>query len=106
MKMKIVLGTVAAIALTMTLISCSDRKHGESLFPTGFNFPTVPKFLIAIDGASSGTNVNVFPVNPTTGTLGSQVSGGPVDLGITDAISIVVHRNGHFVYAANGTDGS
>src|SRR5438445_11294195 len=105
MKTKFMFGTMAAVALAIALVSCSDGKHGESLFPFN-NFPTVPKFLVAIDGNGSGTNVNVFPVNATSGALGSQVAGGPFDLGLTDAMTVAVHRNGHFTYVADGNDGS
>jgi 6-phosphogluconolactonase (cycloisomerase 2 family) len=99
-------GTMAAIALTIALVSCSDGKHGESLFPTGNQFATNPKFLVAID-AVSGANVNVFPINPGSGALGSPVSGSPFDLGLgDDTMNIAVHPNGHFFYVADGSDGS
>jgi 6-phosphogluconolactonase (cycloisomerase 2 family) len=106
MRAKFIIGTMAAVLLVIGLEACSSGKHGESLFPTGSNFPTVPKFLIAIDGNGSGTNVNVFPVNATSGALGSPVAGAPFDLGLTDAMTIAVHRNGHFTYVADGNDGS
>jgi 6-phosphogluconolactonase (cycloisomerase 2 family) len=61
---------------------------------------------VAID-AVSGANVNVFPINPTSGALGSPVSGSPFDLGLgDDAMNIAVHPNGHFFYVADGSDGS
>jgi 6-phosphogluconolactonase (cycloisomerase 2 family) len=108
MKTKIIVGTTAALLLVIGIVACSDGKHGESLFPVGSNFPTVPKFLIAIDGVNGGstTNVNVFPVNATSGALGSPVAGAPFDKGLTDAMTIAVHRNGHFTYVADGNDGS
>ncbi len=69
-------------------------------------FPTAPKFLIAVDGSGAGTNVNVFPVNATTGVLGAAVSGSPFDLGLTAGMTLAVHPNGHFVYAADPNNGS
>ena len=54
----------------------------------------------------AGGNVNVFPVNATTGVLGAAVTGSAFDLGLTRAMTVAVHPNGHFVYAADGNDGS
>jgi len=65
-----------------------------------------PKFLIAVDASGAGNNVNVFPINATTGVLGSPVSGSPFDMGVFDGMTVVVHPNGHFVYVADGGDGS
>ena len=102
MRTKIIV-SAAALLLACSLISCT----GGNLFPgSSSSFPTIPKFLVAVDGSGVGTNVNVFPINPTTGALGAAVSGSPFDLGLTDGMTLAVHPNGHFVYAADGIDGS
>jgi 6-phosphogluconolactonase (cycloisomerase 2 family) len=51
-------------------------------------------------------NVNVFPLDSTTGVLGAPVSGSAFDLSLTRAMTVSVHPNGHFAYAADGNDGS
>jgi 6-phosphogluconolactonase (cycloisomerase 2 family) len=53
-----------------------------------------------------GNNVNVFPVNPTTGALGARVSGSPFNMVLIDGMTLAVHPNGRFVYAADGSNGS
>lgn len=45
-------------------------------------------------------------MDATTGVLGAAVTGSPFDMGLTDAMTLAVHPNGHFVYAADGNDGS
>jgi hypothetical protein len=57
MKTRIIF-SAAALLLTFTWISCSDG----SLFPGSVAFPTIPKFLVAVDNKGAGTNVNVFPI--------------------------------------------
>jgi 6-phosphogluconolactonase (cycloisomerase 2 family) len=94
MKAKLTLS--AALLIAVTLIGCGGSRKN----------PTIPKFLVALDASGAGTNVNVFPVNATTGVLGAAVSGAPFDLGLTDPMTVVVHPNGHFVYVADGNDGS
>jgi len=91
---------ITTFALVLTLIGC-----GVSA-PTSNTTPTTPKFLLAVDGFAAGTNVNVFPVDATTGVLGAPVSGSAFDLGLTRAMTVTVHPNGHFAYAADGNDGS
>jgi 6-phosphogluconolactonase (cycloisomerase 2 family) len=93
--MKTNLALAVALLLACTLIACGDS-----------HFPTTPKFLVALDASGAGTNVNVFPVDKTTGALGAAVSGSPFDLGLTDPMTIVVHPNGHFLYVADSSDGS
>ncbi len=94
--MKARLTLAAALLLVCTLIGCGDSTH----------FPTTPKFLVAIDGSGAGTNVNVFPVNATTGALGAAVTGSPFDLGLVDPMNIEVHPNGKYLYVSDGSDGS
>jgi 6-phosphogluconolactonase (cycloisomerase 2 family) len=103
MKTRILI-SVAALALALGLISCA----GDRLFPSGgsVSLPTIPKFLIAVDRSGSTADINVFPVNATTGVLGAAVVGSPFDLGLTHGMTLAVHPNGHFVYAADGSDGS
>lgn len=85
-----------ALLLGFALVSCGG----------GPAIPTVSRFLIAVDGNGAGSNVNVFPINATTGVLGTAVGGSPFDLGLTDSITLAVHPNGRYVYAADGIDGS
>ena len=94
MKTKFIL--TAALLLACTLISCGGSPK----------FPTTPKFLMAIDGSGAGTNVNVFPVDATTGALGAAVAGSPFDFGLVDPMNIEVHPNGKYVYVSDGSDGS
>jgi 6-phosphogluconolactonase (cycloisomerase 2 family) len=94
--MKSRLTLAAALLLAGTLIACGDSSH----------FPTTPKFLVAVDDSGAGANVNVFPINATTGALGAPVSGSPFDMGLSNAMTIVVHPNGKFFYAADTVDGS
>jgi 6-phosphogluconolactonase (cycloisomerase 2 family) len=114
MKKRILLSGAVAVLLASILVACV----GGSFFPGGtVAYPTVPKFVVAVDGSNNGgsnfrkgnvanSSVNVFPVNATTGVLGAAVTGSPFDLGVTDAMTMAVHPNGHFVYAADGGDGS
>lgn len=95
MKSKMALG--AALLLVSTLISCAGGNHP---------FPTTPKFLVAIDGTGAGKNVNVFPINATSGVLGAAATGAPFDMSLTDPMTVAVHPNGHSVYVADGNDGS
>lgn len=99
MKAKITLA--AALLLASTWIACGGPPHN----------PTVPKFLVAVDGCAStpcaaGTNVNVFPINATTGALGTAVTGAPFNMGLADPIVVEVHPNGKWFYVADGSDGS
>ena len=94
MKTKLTLS--AALLIACTLIGCGSSHKN----------PTIPKFLVALDVNGAGTNVNIFPINATTGALGAAVTGSPFDKGLTDAITVVVHPNGHYVYIADGADGS
>jgi hypothetical protein len=73
MKTRILLSAAAILLLTLALISCSDDRRTPSVVV----FPTTPKFLIAVDGSGAGTKVNVFPIDATTGVLGTAVSGSP-----------------------------
>jgi 6-phosphogluconolactonase (cycloisomerase 2 family) len=93
--MKASLTLVAALLLVCTLVACGNS-----------NFPTTPKFLVAVDDTGAGANVNVFPINATTGALGTAVSGSPFDMGLSNAMTIVVHPNGKFFYVADTVDGS
>ena len=93
--MKASLTLAAALLLACTLIGCGNS-----------HFPTAPKFLVAVDDSGVGTNVNVFPVNATTGALGAAVSGSPFNMGLSNAMTIVVHPNGKFFYVADDSDGS
>ena len=93
--MKTSLTLAAALLLAATLIACGNS-----------HFPTTPKFLVAVDDTGAGTNVNVFPINATTGALGAAVSGSPFDMGLSHAMTIVVHPNGKFFYVADTVDGS
>jgi 6-phosphogluconolactonase (cycloisomerase 2 family) len=104
MKTRILLSAAAVLLLAFVQISCgSDSKP-----PVAAANPTTPKFLMAVDGNNGmgGNNVNVFPVNSTTGALGAPVSGSPFNMGLTDGMTLAVHPNGRFVYAADGVDGS
>lgn len=105
MKKRILLSGAVAVLLASILVACA----GGSFFPGGtVAYPTVPKFVVAVDGSNNGgsnfrkgnvanSSVNVFPVNATTGVLGAAVTGSPFDLGVTDAMTMAVHPNGHFV---------
>ena len=65
-----------------------------------------PKFLVAVDSGTAGSNVTVFPINSTTGALGAAVVGSPFNMGLTNGFNLVVHPNGHWVYAPDSNDGS
>jgi 6-phosphogluconolactonase (cycloisomerase 2 family) len=102
--------TKALVALTFVLAlaagvlaGCSsgqlDTLLGGSV---GFTLVKTPKFMVAIDATSGATtNVNVFPVNATTGVLGAAVSGSPFDRGLSNGMVVMVHPNGHWVYVAD-----
>ena len=102
MKTRVLLSAAAVMLLALVLVSCADHDRVSPVVV----FPTTPKFLIAVDGGAAGTNVNVFPVDPTTGVLGAAVSGSPFDMGLTFAMTMAVHPNGHFVYTADANDGA
>ncbi len=102
MKTRIPFSAPASVLLALVLVSCS----ADSRSPSVGAFPTTPKFLIAVDGSGAGTNVNVFPINATTGVLGASVSGSPFDLGLTAGMTMAVHPNGHLVYVADANNGS
>ena len=102
MKTRIPFSAPASVLLALVLASCS----ADSRSPSVAAFPTTPKFLIAVDGSGAGTNVNVFPINATTGVLGASVSGSPFDLGLTACMTMAVHPNGRFVYVADANNGS
>ena len=63
-------------------------------------------FVTKSEQNSFSCGCSVFPINATTGVLGAAVSGSPFDLGLFDGITLAVHPNGRFVYAADGLDGS
>lgn len=99
MKAKFNLAT--ALLLASTWIACGGPPHN----------PTVPKFLVAADGCSitpcaAAANVNVFPINATTGALGTAVTGAPFNMGLADPMMVEVHPNGKWFYVADGSDGS
>ena len=99
-----VITTAAILVITLVSTSCdSDTKKAASVVPP---LPTIPKFVVSIDGSGAGTNVNVFSVNATTGVLGAAVTGSPFNMGLTNGMTLEVHPNGHFVYAADSIDGS
>jgi|SRR5579863_2095456 len=104
MRKRTLVSGAVAVLLALILVACV----GGSFFPGGavVVYPIIPKFLVAVDGSGAGTNVNVFPVNATTGVLGAAVVGSPFDMGLTDGMTLAVHPNGKFVYAADGSDGS
>jgi 6-phosphogluconolactonase (cycloisomerase 2 family) len=104
MKTRILLSAAAVLLLAFVQISCGS----DSTPPVAAVNPTTPKFLVAVDAnkGMGGNNVNVFLVNSTTGALGAAVSGSPFNRGLTDGMTLAVHPNGHFVYAADGIDGS
>lgn len=104
MKTRILLSAAAVVLLAFVQISCG----GDSKPAVNATNPTTPKFLVAVDAnkGQGGSNVNVFPVNATTGVLGAAVSGSPFNMGLTDGMTLAVHPNGRFVYAADGNDGS
>lgn len=93
-------GMILLLSVAIVLTACSGSSTSAVVNPT------VPKFLLAIDGTAAGTNVNVFPIDQNTGALGSAVAGSPFDMGMADGMTVVVHPNGRFVYAADGSDGS
>lgn len=100
MKSKIALAS--ALLLIGTLIACAGGSH---------TFPTTPKFLLAVDGClttpcAAAANVNVFPINSTTGALGAAVSSSPFNMGLADPMTVEVHPNGTWFYVADGSDGS
>lgn len=97
---------VALFLIAATLIGCTGAGPAVDILGGGAPFPTTPKFVVAIDTDTSGNNVNVFPIDATAGTLGSAVSGSPFDLGFSNALTIAVHPNGHWLYVADGSDGS
>jgi len=94
--MKAKFALAGSLVLVCMLIACGG----------GPNYPTTPKFLVAIDNSGPGANVNVFPINATTGALGTAVNGAPFDMGLTDPMTIEVHPNGKYFYVADGNDGS
>jgi 6-phosphogluconolactonase len=101
MKTRILLGA-AGLLLLLVLFACTDGSIFPGAAPNAIVAnPTVPKFLISIDGSGAGTNVNVFPIDATTGILGTAVAGSPFDLGLVNGMTLAVHPNGHFVYAAD-----
>jgi len=91
------------------LVGCGNLSDGV-LFPGGgggINIPLTPAFLVAVDSHVATTaTVNVFPIDSTTGELGAAVGGSPFDMGISGAMNVVVHPNGHWIYVADGDDGS
>jgi hypothetical protein len=90
MKTRILLSVAAILLLAFVLVSSSDDKRSPSVAA----FPTTPKFLIAVDGSGAGTNVNVFPIDATSGVLAAAVSGSPFDLGLTADMTLAVHLMG------------
>ena len=97
--------STTAILLIALFFAC-DSDSKKAIVPIAPAFPTVAKFVVAIDGSGVGSNVNVFPVNATTGALGAAVAGSPFNMGLTNGMTLEVHPNGHFVYAADSLDGS
>lgn len=97
--------TAAMLLIALFSASC-DSDSRKVVVPPVPVFPTAAKFVVAIDGSGAGTNVNVFPVNATTGVPGAAVAGSPFDMGLTNGMTLEVHPNGHFVYAADSLDGS
>jgi 6-phosphogluconolactonase (cycloisomerase 2 family) len=105
-RTKAILATAFLLALAAgALVGCSSGQLDAILGGGNLNFPTTPKFLVAIDGGA-GNNVNVFPVNATTAVLGAQVSGAPFDMGLTNATIIATHPNGHWLYVGDAADGT
>ena len=127
MKTRVLLSAAAVVLLALVQIACG----GDAPVTVGATAnPTTPKFLMAVDGQQGGpgfrpgpqssggskpsprgpigapANVNVFPVNATTGVLGAAVSGSPFNMNLVDGMTLAVHPNGRFVYAADGNDGS
>src|SRR5215467_5130131 len=100
MKTRLALG-VLLVLMALSLEFCSSNNSTSAAA-----FPTTPKFLLVVDGSGAGTNVNVFPIDATTGALGAAVAGSPFDLGLTDGMNVTVHPNGHFIYVADAVDGS
>jgi 6-phosphogluconolactonase (cycloisomerase 2 family) len=98
--------STAAILLIALFSASCDSDSRKAVVPVVPAFPTVAKFVVSIDGSGVGSNVNVFPVNATTGALGAAVAGSPFDMGLTNGMTLEVHPNGHFVYAADSLDGS
>jgi sugar lactone lactonase YvrE len=103
LKVHTIFSTVVALLIILVCASCGDPDSNIIVPPA---FPTTPKFLVTIDGSGAGTNVNVFPIDATTGALGAAVAGSPFDMGLTNGMTLAVHPNGHFVYAADSLDGS
>jgi 6-phosphogluconolactonase (cycloisomerase 2 family) len=100
------LAFVVLLAVAGALLGCSSDELAHLLGGGFSNNPTTPKFLIAVDSNDGTDNVNVFPINAGTGVLGTPVAGSPFELGIPCGITVAVHPNGHFVYAADSSDGS
>ncbi|HEY8670145.1 MAG TPA: hypothetical protein VIL63_04850, partial [Terriglobales bacterium] len=98
--------STAAILLIALFSASCDSDSRKAVVPVVPAFPTVAKFVVSIDGSGVGSNVNVFPVNATTGALGAAVAGSPFNMGLTNGMTLEVHPNGHFVYAADSLDGS
>lgn len=107
-RAKALLAIASLLVLAMgALVGCTSDEFASLLGGGGGLLGvSTPKFLVAIDAGGAGNNVNVFPVNPTTGVLSAQVSGAPFDMGLTEAITIAVHPNGHWLYVADGNDGT
>ena len=93
------LGSICLLAVVAfvaaTLVGCGNG----SIYHT-------PKFLVALDDSGSGTNVNVYSINATTGALTKVSSTSPQDLGVTNPIGITVHPNGHWLYIGDSNDGT
>jgi 6-phosphogluconolactonase (cycloisomerase 2 family) len=103
-RVKAILATAFLLALAAgALVGCSSGQLDAILGGGRISFVTTPKFLVATDYDATGTSVNVFPVNASDGTLGTLAS---YDMGMTAGMTIVVHPNGHWVYEADGNDGS
>ena len=85
------------------LVGCSTGALDSILGGGGLNVPLTPKFLVATDYDTTGTSVNVLKVDANTGALSGLQS---FDMGMTQGMTIVVHPNGHWVYEADGSDGS
>ncbi len=104
----IALAAFSCLLSVGVIVGCGTLSDGI-LFPGvgGLVIPLTPKYLVAVDShVGTSAAVNVFPIDSTSGALGTAVAGSPFDLGITGAMTIAVHPNGHWIYVGDGDDGS
>lgn len=90
------LGAMVLLTATVILSSCGDTAPLRTQYQT-------PKFLVAIND-DSGPQMELWPVDASTGALGAAVSGSPFDLGVelSDPYAVATHpKHGNWVYVCD-----